>query len=100
MSVYGTYGVRCFGLELSFSILPYGRYRVQVFNPLSGEWVDYDETCTKGGAIRMMQREAVQIAGYLDVGESCRMRVLDSNSVEVDAFEAWPKVYRKVCASR
>lgn len=100
MSVYGTYGVRCFGFEISFTVVPYGRYSLEVFSVADGDFVGVQEFRTKRAAIREMETFAREVAASLAPDEECVCRVVDSSGEEVDRFSAWSRLVRKVSSSR
>ena len=100
MSVYGTYGVRCFGFEISFTVVPYGRYYLEVWSVADKAFVGFQEFRTKRAAIREMVRFAREVAGSLAADEECLCRVVDASGDEVDRFSAWSRLVRKVCSSR
>jgi len=100
MSVYGTYGVRCFGFELSFTIVPYGRFSVVQYCVADKEWVVMGEYRTKRAAVKAMRQHADGVAVYLDDGEECECRVLDSSGQKVDEYSTWAKMVKVVCSSR
>ncbi len=100
MSVYGTYGVRCFGFELSFTLVPYGRYSLEIWSVADKAFVGLQEFRTKRAAIREMERFARVVGDSLPVGAECLCRVVDSSGEEVDTFWAAPRLVRKLSSSR